>query len=66
MSFTPGRFRGALLTLKSILLILPMAGKNEKELKLSMPVDEAGCLFRELYYRNIISLEDARQIGAFL
>jgi hypothetical protein len=48
------------------LLRLSFACKHEKELKLSMPVDEAGRLFRELYYRNIISLEDAKQIGAFL
>ena len=32
---------------------------------LLMSVDEAGRFYRELYYRNKVSLDEARQIRAF-
>ncbi|MCX5857766.1 MAG: hypothetical protein NTZ57_07665, partial [Deltaproteobacteria bacterium] len=39
--------------------------QNKKEVKLLMPVDEAGHFYRELYYRGKVSFDEAKQAGAF-
>jgi hypothetical protein len=39
--------------------------ENREEVKLLMPVDEAGHFYRELYYRGKVSFDEAKQAGAF-
>ena len=40
--------------------------ENKKVVRLLMPVNEVSRFYRELYYRNIVSLEEAQQNRAFL
>ncbi|MEN6508709.1 MAG: hypothetical protein ABFD63_08015 [Smithella sp.] len=47
------------------LVDIRLSPEDKTEIKLTMPVDEAGRFYRELYYRNKVSLEEAKQNGAF-
>ena len=47
------------------LINVRLSAGGEEDALLLMSVDEAGHFYRELYYRNKISLEEARQIMAF-
>jgi hypothetical protein len=48
------------------LVEIPLLRGAKVEATLRMNLEEAGPLFRELYYRGKVTLETARKIGAFL
>jgi hypothetical protein len=47
------------------LINIRLAAAGEEDAMLLMSADESGRFYRELYYRNKISLDEARQVGAF-
>ncbi len=48
------------------LVEIPLLHGGKVEATLRMNLEEAGPLFRELYYRGKVTLETARKIGAFI
>jgi len=49
----------------SSLVEVPLRIRTGKSIVLRMPADEAGMLYRELYYRGKVSLEEAKGVKAF-